>query len=148
MFYIILTTYTFINRAAPLCGVIELLKKNGLRLTPQRLELVRILEKMGRKHPSFSEICDAMRRRHANVSRSTVLRNLNEMVEMGLISSFSYGGETRYELSSNPHVNLVNPDGAILDIEDEDIRQLMLKLMELVNRHAGVNAKHIVIMAE
>lgn len=70
------------------------------------------------------------------------------MVEMGLISSFSYGGETRYELSSNPHVNLVNPDGAILDIEDEDIRQLMLKLMELVNRHAGVNAKHIVIMAE
>ncbi len=117
-------------------------------MTPQRLELVRILEKIGPKHPSFSEVCDAMKRRHANVSRSTVLKNLNEMVELGLISSFSYGGETHYELSSHPHVNLVDSNGKIVDIEDEDIRQLMLKLMELVNRRAGVKTKHILVMAD
>jgi Fe2+ or Zn2+ uptake regulation protein len=126
----------------------ELLKKHGLRLTPQRLELAKILEKLGPKHPSFSEICEAMKRKHSNVSRSTVLKNLNEMVGLGLISSFSYGGETRYEMNPDLHVNLVDSNGMILDLNDEEVKQLMLRLVDLVSRRAGVKTKHILVIAE
>jgi Fe2+ or Zn2+ uptake regulation protein len=89
-----------------------------------------------------------MRKRYANVSRSTVLKNLNEMVELGLISSFSYGGETHYEMGPNPHVNLVDSNGTIVDVDDEEVRDLMMRLVDLVSRRAGVKTKHILVMAD
>jgi len=126
----------------------ELLKKHGLRLTPQRIELVRTLEKLGLKHPSFSDICEAMKKRQSNVSSSTVLKNLNEMVELGFISSFSYDGETHYETNPDLHVNLVDSSGTILDVNDEEVKQAMLKLVDLVGRRAGVKTRHILVIAD
>jgi len=69
------------------------------------------------------------------------------MVELGLISSFSYGGETHYEMRPNLHVNLAYSNGTIVDVDDEEVRELMLRLMDLVSRRAGVKAKHILVMA-
>ncbi len=126
----------------------ESLKEHGLRLTPQRVELLKVLEKMGRHHPSFSEVCENVKKKYANVSESTILNNLTVMVDIGLIQRFSYNGETRYELNPEPHVNFVDSSGVILDIENPDITRLVTKLLELINTSTGVKTKRILILAE
>lgn len=126
----------------------ESLKEHGLRLTPQRVELVKVLEKMGRHHPSFSEVCETVRKKYANVSESTILKNLTAMVDIGLIQRFSYNGETRYELNPEPHVNFIDSSGVILDIENAEITRLLTKLLELINSSTGVKTKRMLILAE
>lgn len=126
----------------------ESLKEHGLRLTPQRIELLKVLEKIGRHHPSFSEVYETVKRKYANVSQSTILNNLTAMVDIGLIQRFSYNGETRYELNPEPHVNFVDSSGVILDIENADITRQITKLLELINSSTGVKTKRILILAE
>ena len=110
----------------------EKLKKHGLRLTPQRLELIRILKEQGRSHPSFNEICSAIKSKYPNISRSTILNNLKEMTRLDLISSFNYKGETHYEMNPELHINLVEPNGTIRDIKDEEILKHLKKIMRLI----------------
>ncbi len=128
--------------------MIERLRENGLRLTPQRLELVRILEEYGRNHPSFSEIYEIFRNRHATVSQSTVLKNLATFEELGLLRSFSYLGETRFELNPTPHVNLVSSNGAIVDIGGENIKHLLEQLVDVINEKTGNDVKHLLVLIQ
>ena len=94
----------------------NLLKRHKIKITPQRRELIRILEELGNTHPSFNGIYQAIKSTHPNVSRSTVYENLKLLVELGVIQSFHYKGEIRYEMDLEPHVNLAEPDGIITDI--------------------------------
>jgi len=128
--------------------VIERLRENRLRLTPQRLELLRILEEYGRNHPSFSEIYEIFRSRHATVSQSTVLKNLATFEELRLLRSFSYLGETRYELNPIPHVNLVSSNGTIVDIGGEDVRRLLKQLVDVINEKTGNDVKHLLVLIQ
>ena len=82
------------------------------------------------------------------MSRSTILTNLNELVGLGLITSFSYGGGTRYEMNLRPHVNLVGPDGGILDINDEEIAQLLTELLGLIKLRAGAQVRSLLVLAK
>lgn len=111
----------------------ERLRRAGKRLTPQRLELIRILEQMKSRHPSFSEVYRAVKNRHPTISRSTVYNNLKVMEELGLLISFDYRGETRYELNLEPHINLVKPNGVIEDLEDEEIKNHLRKVLRILN---------------
>ncbi len=126
----------------------DTLKAHGLRLTLQRLELLRILDKLGKKHPSFSEICEEVKNKYPSISRSTILKNLDEMVKIGLIDSFSFTGQTHYEMNPHPHVNLVDSKGTIVDIDSEEIGQLLTQLLQLVDNKAGVKTRHLMILAQ
>lgn len=125
----------------------EKLKKHGLRVTPQRLELIRILKEQGRHHPSFNDICNAIKSKYPNISRSTILNNLKEMTKLDLISSFSHKGETRYEMNPELHINLVEPDGTIKDIKDEEILKHLDKIVRLINEKERP-IKSLLILAE
>jgi Fur family transcriptional regulator, peroxide stress response regulator len=128
--------------------VTETLKQLGLRLTPQRIELLKVLEKLGHTHPSFSEIYETVKKRYSNVSESTILKNLTALGEIGMVQRFSYNGETRFELNPRPHVNFVDSTGAIVDVESPEVTRLVVRLAELVNSSTGVKTKHILILAE
>ncbi|MFX0069199.1 MAG: Fur family transcriptional regulator [Promethearchaeota archaeon] len=125
----------------------EKLKRHGLKLTPQRLELIRILKEWGRNHPSFNEICSAIKSKHPNISRSTILNNLKEMTRLSLISSFNYKGETRYEINPELHVNLVEPNGTIRDIKNEEILKHLREIMRIINEKERP-IRSLVILAE
>jgi Fur family transcriptional regulator, peroxide stress response regulator len=99
------------------------LKEKKIKITPQRLELTRILEELNETHPSFNDIYKAMKAIHPNVSRSTVHENLKLLVELGIIQSFHYKGEVRYEMDPEPHVNLAEPSGTIRDIKNHEIKK-------------------------
>jgi Fe2+ or Zn2+ uptake regulation protein len=126
----------------------ERLRRTGLRFTPQRLELLGVLEKHGKDHPSFSEVYEAVRTKHQNISQSTVLKNMTTFEEIGIVRSFSFKGETHYELNPNPHVNFIDARGKIVDIESKEIKKTLNALIDTIKREAGIDAKKLLVIIE
>ncbi|AMQ19456.1 Fur family transcriptional regulator [Thermococcus peptonophilus] len=105
---------------------LEVLRKNGYKLTPQRLKLVEILGEIGSEHPSIGRLLERIREDFPTVSFSTLYSNLITLKELGLVELFSIEGETRVELNTEPHINLINGD-SIVDIDDPEIIEALKK---------------------
>jgi Fur family peroxide stress response transcriptional regulator len=124
------------------------LRNAGLRITPQRLELLKVLEKCGKDHPSFSDVYNAVKAKHRSVSQSTVLKNMATFEEIGIVRGFSFRGETHYELNSSPHVNLVAAGGKIMDVDGTEIREVLGRLIDIINKQAGIDTRSLLVMVE
>ncbi len=95
------------------------LKDSGLKATPQRLAIMRVLAE-SKGHPSVDDIYRRLQRRFPGISPATVYRNimliksLGEAVEISLAGSASrYDGRKPYP---HPHIVCVEC-GNILDPE-------------------------------
>ena len=75
----------------------EFLKSRGKRVTQQRRMIV---EDVFAQHDHFNadELCDVLQKAGRDVSRPTVYRTLNEMVEAGLLRKMTIGSRSVYEL--------------------------------------------------
>lgn len=82
----------------------EYVRKNGLKHTPQREEILAFLLKADR-HLSPEDIYQALRRRDPRLGRATVFRTLKLLEECGLASHVTDAqGRTRFERShGRPH---------------------------------------------
>ena len=124
------------------------LKKHGLRVTPQRLALLQVLQEFGSEHPSFTQVFRAMQARFPHISQSTIHNNLKMFLQMRLLSSFTFRGETRYELNLEPHVNFVKADGTILDVQNAEIIQQVKRLLVMLRDEENIDITHLTILAE
>lgn len=79
----------------------------GLRLTPQREVLLRVLSKtMG--HPTADEMVRRVREVLPTVSHATVYRNLQELVREGLIGTLEAAGSAvQFEVNQDDHHHFV-----------------------------------------
>lgn len=79
----------------------------GLRLTPQREVLLRVLsEAMG--HPTADDMVRRVREVLPTVSHATVYRNLQELVREGLIRTLEVAGTAlQFELNPDDHHHFV-----------------------------------------
>jgi Fe2+ or Zn2+ uptake regulation protein len=79
----------------------------GLRLTPQREVLLRVLSQtMG--HPTADDMVQRVRKVLPTVSHATVYRNLQELVREGLIRTLEVAGTAvQFELNSDDHHHFV-----------------------------------------
>ena len=84
---------------------IDILRKAGLRSTPQRLAIVR--EVFSRHHPTVAEVYDALRREFTTIGLATVYNTLRTMTEKGLVHELPFVNATRFEVNLTPHANLV-----------------------------------------
>ncbi len=66
-----------------LANFIEACKKNGLKVTPQRIEIYKELIKLN-DHPSATEIYQRVKKKFPHISFDTVNRTLQKLVEMGV----------------------------------------------------------------
>lgn len=104
----------------------NLLKEKGYRLTPQRMEVVKIvLDKLEkREHPTFNDIVNEVRARMPSISASTVYNILRLLEENGIIVSFENNGRTYYD-KAEPHINVVCIDSdKVIDVEDGELISL------------------------
>lgn len=124
------------------------LRQKGLRLTPQRIELLKVLEEKGSQHPSFSEVYHEVRERLPTMSQSTILKNMTVFEELGIVQSFSFKGEKHYELNPSLHVNFVDSKGKIVDIESEEIEGLLKQLIILIRKQTGDSIEKLLVMIE
>lgn len=126
----------------------NLLKRHKIKITPQRMELIRILDELGNTHPSFNGIYRAIKATHPNVSRSTVYENLKLLVELGAIKSFHYQGEIRYEMDPEPHVNRVELDGSITDIRNPEILKHLEYIQRILKEAEGIETETLLVIVE
>ncbi|MFA0848266.1 MAG: Fur family transcriptional regulator [Methanobacterium formicicum] len=126
----------------------EKLKEEKIKITPQRREIIRRLEELEKTHPSFNQIYQSIKETQPNVSRSTVHDNLKLLVERGIIRSFNYKGETRYEMSQEPHVNLAEFNKNITDIKNEKINKMLDEIVHILNKEEGIEIKSLLVLVE
>ncbi|HIQ24309.1 MAG TPA: transcriptional repressor [Pyrodictium delaneyi] len=113
------------------------LRRQGLRVTAQRLAIARIVFENIKEHPSFMQILEKVRETMPSVSPSTVYNNLQLLEKLGLIKSFDVAGETRYD-NTDPHINIVCLDtGRVFDAEDES-REVVQRVKKLLGGDARV----------
>jgi Fur family transcriptional regulator, peroxide stress response regulator len=87
--------------------LIQLLRKGGLRLTPQRLAICRILAE-SHEHPTAQLIYERLRPEFPSLSLATVYNTLDALVQLGAINALGSAGDgiTHYDPDTSPHVNL------------------------------------------
>lgn len=84
--------------------LVDQLRRNGYKITPQRQEILKAFMEGGRLPQSAEEIHNKVVEKFPNVSLDTIYRNLNVLEGLEIISRLSLrDGKSRYEL---------NPDGS------------------------------------
>jgi Fur family peroxide stress response transcriptional regulator len=93
------------------------LRAGGLRLTHQRLEVVREIAGTD-EHPDVETVYRAVRRRVPTISLDTVYRALGALAGLGLVGRVHAGGPVRYDANTSRHHHFVcTRCGAVRDVE-------------------------------
>ena len=102
-------------------------RKNGLRLTSQRRLILESLASR-RDHPTADLIWEQVRREAPELSRTTVYRVLETLVNIGIARRTCHpDAVTRYELNAGQHHHLVCLRcGKMVDVEEPSLNQLRL----------------------
>ncbi|GIW48204.1 MAG: transcriptional repressor [Deltaproteobacteria bacterium] len=97
--------------------LITLSRKKGLKLTPQRMAIFRIISESD-KHLSADEIYQKAKKDYPMLSAATVYRNLEQLVSAGLLSHLSLGGTAmKYDSNMEEHHHFIcNRCGKVQDI--------------------------------
>ena len=83
-----------------------LLQKHDLKATPQRLEIIKVLETMG--HVNIDTLYIELRKNFPSISLSTIYKNINKMIEKGFLSEVKLSGQKNmYELIKEHHSHVV-----------------------------------------
>ena len=84
----------------------QLLKEHRLKVTPQRLKIVSMIERHG--HINIEELYRQMREEFPSVSLATIYKNINQMVENGLVQEVKLPTQKSvYEIVKEPHLHMV-----------------------------------------
>ncbi|AXV37135.1 MAG: transcriptional repressor [Methanobacteriaceae archaeon] len=126
----------------------EKFREKSIKITPQRQELIKKLKELENTHPSFNNIYKAMKNTQPNISRSTVHKNLKLLEKIGFIQSFHYNGETRYEMNPEPHINLADPSGNIIDIKNKEVQKYLKEIERVLKEDQGIEIKRVLVIVE
>lgn len=84
------------------------LRQAGLRLTPQRVAICKVLAE-SKEHPSAMMIYHELLPQFPTLSLATVYKTLNVLKELGLVHTLGDAGDgmEHYDADLQPHINLV-----------------------------------------
>ncbi len=96
----------------------ELFRTRGLKVTPQRQAIFRILHG-AETHPTAESVYAAVTSEMPTVSLRTVYQTLNDLAEMGELAQLDLGtGSSRFDPNLDEHHHLVcNGCGRIVDVD-------------------------------
>ena len=102
-------------------------RKRGLAVTVQRRTVFEAISAR-RDHPTADQVYDAVRGRIPGLSRTTVYRVLETLVEAGFVRRVQHaGGVTRFDPITERHHHLVcEACGRLVDLEDAAVPTLRL----------------------
>jgi Fur family peroxide stress response transcriptional regulator len=82
-----------------------ILDNSNLKTTPQRLAILKELEKQG--HASIEEIYDKIKESFPSISLATIYKNITAMKEEGIISEICIHQKPKYELTKEEHAHFI-----------------------------------------
>jgi Fe2+ or Zn2+ uptake regulation protein len=93
------------------------LRERGMRVTPQRVVLHRVLRELDR-HVTADELLDAVADRLPNVSLPTIYATLELLEELGMVRRVQRAGTTLFDPRTDSHHHLVcTACGSIEDLD-------------------------------
>ena len=112
----------------------DVLKKGGLKITPQRIAVLEEIMK-DKGHRESEDVYMAIKTRKTHVSRATVYRTLDILVQHGFARKLNLGdGRARYETKiDSPHHDhmICNNCGKIIEFINHEIE----KIQEDIAKH-------------
>ena len=107
--------------------LVILLRKEGFRITPQRIAIVDYLLKT-EDHPSAEHIHKTIQKKYPMISLSTVYKTLDLLKEKKLVSEIEVKGETRFDVHTDEHLNLVCMNcGKIDDVDEDSLKEIQIR---------------------
>lgn len=99
---------------------VELLKEHGLKATPQRLCVLKILDR--HVHPTIDQLFEEIKKDYPSISLATVYKNLNTLILEGIaVEINSPNQKARFDIYEIPHIHVVCENcGHIVDIGMND----------------------------
>lgn len=99
---------------------VKVLKENSIKITPQRLEILRYLDE-NRTHPTADQIYTRLKEKNPSLSKTTVYNSLEILRKHGIIQSLTISGsESRYDFKNIMHHHfLCKKCGNIIDVDIE-----------------------------
>ena len=108
--------------------LVNSLKGQGFRITPQRIAIVEYLLKTD-DHPSAEHIHKIVQKKYPMVSLSTVYKTLDLLREKKLVNEIKVEGEARFDAHTDEHINLVCMNcGKIDDIDEDSLKEIQTKV--------------------
>ncbi len=98
--------------------------EDGLRLTHQRLEIIREIAGV-EDHPDAEEVLRRVRVRVPTLSQDTVYRALTVLADRGLITRITTPRATRFDPDTSPHCHFVcDACGRLEDVSEDTVPSL------------------------
>lgn len=115
------------NNSSRFEDIILNIKKHGYSITPQRLEIIRIVAE-SKNHPSANEIYDKVRKIYPMISLNTVYKNLSMLSELHQVKEIkTLQDAVRFDGDISPHGHIICENcGKINDFETHDIDTTIL----------------------
>jgi Fur family peroxide stress response transcriptional regulator len=86
---------------------IEVLHREGLKATAQRIEISRILNE-SRTHPSAEEVYREVKKKFPTISPATVYKTIRVLKKAGKVRELAfYDKKTRFNGNMQPHIHLI-----------------------------------------
>jgi len=121
----------------------DVLRKEGLKITPQRMAVLEEIMK-DKGHRESEDIYMAIKTRKTHVSRATVYRTLDILVQQGFARKLNLGdGRARYETKiDSPHHDhmICNNCGKIIEFINNEIETMQ---EEIAKHHQFKLEQHI-----
>ncbi len=118
------------------------LRSNGMKITPQRLMIFKILEN-NTSHPSAEDVYKRVKKIYPTVSFTTIYKTLETLKELGEIKELTIDENRKhYDPNTNTHHHVIcSACKKILDIFEDF--SLHVKLPDFVNKEYMVNGFQI-----
>jgi Fur family peroxide stress response transcriptional regulator len=102
------------------------IKDNGLRATPQRICLLKILMETD-QHPSAEMLMQRSREKGYDLSIGTVYNTLESFEDKGIIKRvYDASDVMRYDARTDFHVHLLDRENnVIMDLEDDELEEII-----------------------
>ncbi|ANE33787.1 Fur family transcriptional regulator [Campylobacter hyointestinalis] len=101
---------------------IEMLKQANLKATPQRLCVLKLLDK--HTHPTIEELYSEIKKDYPSISLATVYKNLNTLIDEKLVIEVNTPNQkAKYDIYEVPHIHVVCSNcGSVTDVSCDDAK--------------------------
>jgi Fur family ferric uptake transcriptional regulator len=116
-------------------GLMQSLRNQGYRITPQRELIMRIFHDAGDKHLSAEDVFDILQSKNEQISLATTYRTLRMLVKMNILRELDFAETHKhYELideNSPPHHHIICLNcNKTIEFEDNRINELGREIAE------------------
>ncbi len=105
-------------------NALKMLKNSPLKLTDQRMNLIKLLFKNGASHFTVEEVYKKVNKNKLKISLATVYNSLNQFKEHGIIKAIKVSSDKIYfdtNLKEHHHFFCQN-SGKLIDIQTENVK--------------------------